>query len=410
VHHYEHRNPDTMNAPVITKISHPLATIWLAREKHEEACYFYGGTRLIDPSMSDSMATHTLFRLMNSESGTKNRLINRVLQDGALDDLQAELPSGFLQSRVGGARCLIRPRTREITNSLADPMHHRNRYAAAAVLERIGDALNQQEPRIKLTPDFGRYAGLADVLHQYTTNVLGIRCEKGGCGGKSSYSATGVLAGVGIMGSRFVGAGPVTCIGSNGAMGAFVLDHFIERGIANLAACDLAYDAPGRTALPSGCMPLQSRYGCFTGECLARGGLIVATTVGDELERSPWNLLPSGTVLLLAHNLALPQDERGAQLARALAQKRVLVIPGQLLTLGGALTARLEWYWRQLPSNPDFDKQLAHRVVDRVVSYLIRTILNNAQTAAITPFEAMLTFAASEGTVGGAGLLNGHHL
>jgi hypothetical protein len=382
--------------PIIMQISHPLATIWLAREKRKEACYFYGGTRLIDPSTSDSAATDALLRLMTSESGTKNRLINWAIEDRALDDLQTELPPGFLRSRVAAARCLIRPRTREIATSLSDSTNQHYRHVATTLLERIGDILNRKEPRIKLTPDFGRHAGLADILYQYTPNVLGIRCEKGGCGGKSSYSTTGVLAGFEQTARTGAGEGAVTCIGSAGAMGSGVLEHFRQRGTADLGACDLVYDVPGRSTVLSGCRHLKSQPGHFTGECLARGGLILATTIGDELERSPWKRIPRGTVLLLAHNLALPKGALGVQLTRALAQKDVLVIPGQVLTLGGALTARLEWYWRQLPRNPAFNKRLAHDVVHRIVSHLIRTILSDALLAAVTPYEAMLRLASQD--------------
>ena len=69
-------------------------------------------------------------------------------------------------------------------------------------------------------------------------------------------------------------------------------------------------------------------------------------------------------------------------------------MPGQVLTLGGALTARLEWYWRQLPSNPEFNKSLAHKVVRGVVSHLIGAMLDIAESVAITPYEAMLRLAA----------------
>src|SRR6185312_13667755 len=54
--------------PVMTEISHPLATIWLAREAREDATYFYGGTRLVDPATSDAAATGMLARLMQGES------------------------------------------------------------------------------------------------------------------------------------------------------------------------------------------------------------------------------------------------------------------------------------------------------------------------------------------------------
>jgi hypothetical protein len=382
--------------PIITEISHALATIWLARENNEEASYFYGGTRLIDSSVSDAVATNVLARLMSGESGTKNCLINWAIEDGAFDEFRVHLPPGFMQSRVAGARCLIRPRTRELASQLADPLNPRNSHITTAVLECIGQALNEREPRIKLTPDFGRNAGLADVLHQYTPNVLGIRCDRGGCGGKSSYSVTGVLAAIEQVGGRAAKHGPVTCIGSAGAMGSGVLFHFLGLEVADLAACDLVYDRSGDAAVPRGCAHLQSRSGSFTSECLTRGGVIVPTTVGDELNNSPWNLIPRGSVLFLAHNLALPTGETGIQLARALAENGVLVIPGQVLTLGGALTARLEWYWRQLPSNPEFSKSLAHKVVHRAVSHLTNAMLGIAETAAITPYQAMLRLAAQD--------------
>lgn len=387
------RAKEAVPPPVITQISHPLATIWIARERWNGASYFYGGTRLIDPSISDLMAKDMLVRLMETESGTKNRLIDHAIAEGALDGMGANLPPGFLQSRVGGARCLIRPLTREIASTLADPSHLENAQVTAAVLERLGDALNEEEPRVRLTPDFGRYAGLADVLHQYTPNVLGIRCNKGGCGGKSSYSATGVLAGVAQAASALLEDRPVTCIGSAGAMGTQVLQHFLACGIKDLAACDLAYEMPNGPSVPQGCTHLKSRPGCFTAESLDRGGVIAATTVGDELARSTWSAIPAQTVLCLAHNLALPAGPEGIRLSRELAGRGVLVIPGQVLTLGGALTARLEWYWRQLPTKPDFNKALAHTVVTRTVSHLVREMLAIAEAAGTAPYEAMLSMA-----------------
>lgn len=386
----------TRETPIITRISHTLATIWVAREKNKEACYFYGGTRLIDASTSDATAEDALLRLMTNESGTKNRLINWAIADGSLNDIKAELPPGFLESRVAGARCLIRPRTPEIASQLSDPRHRDYRRAAISLLKRVAEILNQQESLIKLTPDFGRHAGLADLLHEYTPNVLGIRCESGGCGGKSSYSTTGVLAAVEYVLRSDTAESPVTCIGSAGAMGSGVLEHFRRQSTFDLGACDLAYDVDGGQRVLAGCRHLKSMAGQFTAESLLRGGLIVATTVGDELANSPWEKIPSGTALLLAHNLALPAGDPAVELARALARRNVLVIPGQVLTLGGALTARLEWYWRQLPSKPLFNKRLAHEVVRRVVSHLIRTILAHSIPDASTPYEAMVHLASQE--------------
>ena len=57
--------------PVMTEISHPLATIWLAREAREDATYFYGGTRLVDPATSDAAATGMLARLMQVKAAPR---------------------------------------------------------------------------------------------------------------------------------------------------------------------------------------------------------------------------------------------------------------------------------------------------------------------------------------------------
>lgn len=387
--------------PAIVEISHPLATMWIGREQRKQASFFYGGTRLVDPDTSDAAATSALIRLMKNESGIKNRLINRALHEGALDEFRDELPADLLHSRVGGARCLIRPRTPEIAGWLADPLSQRNRETTASVLQRLSDALNAEESRIKLTPDFGRNAGLADILHEFTPNVLGIRCERGGCGGKSSYSTTGVLAGVAAAAPQSGAAAIVTCIGSAGAMGSGVLDHFLRRGVPDLGASDLVYDAQQPQSIPDGARHLPSRTGAFTPECLVRGGVIVATTIGDELENSPHELIPRGTQLFLAHNNSMPEGDHGIECARALAANGVLVIPGQLLTLGGALTARIEWYWRQMPKQREFNKLLAHRVVHRTVSYLVETTLAYAASARVTPYEAMLTLAMQEDGIGG---------
>jgi hypothetical protein len=383
--------------PGVTQFSHPLATVWLARENHAEASYFYGGTRLVDPNVSDTAVINTLLRLMTDESGMKNRLINWSIADGSVDQFAAQLPPSFLRSRVGGARCLIRPRSREIAVSLHESGDSHNGSAVASILKHLGDLLNDFEPRIKLTPDFGRYSGLADILHEFTPNVLGIACEKGGCGGKSSYATTGIIAALELLEVNCSYPEIVTCIGSAGALGSGIVQFLQSRDTEGLAVCDLVYDGPRGVRPPANCQHLRSASGRFTRECLTRSGMVIATTVGDELERSPWPNIVDGTVLFLAHNLALPQDMPGVELARALRRKRVLVIPGQVLTLGGALTARLESYWRDLPSAPEFDKALAHNLVRAVVSHLIRAILELSELRDTTPYEAMLSLGGKGG-------------
>ena len=64
---------------------------------------------------------------------------------------------------------------------------------ARYVFEPIGKQLNKLGGILKLTPDFGRFSGLADILAEYTEHSLGISCNSGGCGGKSSFTTTGIL-------------------------------------------------------------------------------------------------------------------------------------------------------------------------------------------------------------------------
>jgi hypothetical protein len=118
--------------------------------------------------------------------------------------------------------------------------------------------------------------------------------------------------------------------------------------------------------------------------------VIVATTWGQELENSDLAMLTPRTHLLLAHNLSVPSGRPGVDLMRQVAARQVTALPGQVLTLGGALTARLEWFWRQSRPNEPFDKPLAHEVVSTVVSYWVDMALRCADSEGITPYEAIL--------------------
>jgi hypothetical protein len=64
-----------------------------------------------------------------------------------------------------------------------------------------------------------------------------------------------------------------------------------------------------------------------------------------------------------------------------------------MLTLGGALTTRLEWFWRQSLPDRQFDKPLAHEVVRTVVSHSVKAALRNAEMERMTPYEALLQLA-----------------
>lgn len=384
----------------INKLDHPLANIFIATDNNSTVDYSYGGTRMVSPSMNESEAQEVCIRLMQDESALKNHLINIAFRKKVLQKYIDRIPQGLLESQVGGARCVIKPKNHETFTLLIDPAHPNWEPTILPIFNCIGEYLNQQSGKIKLTPDFGRFAGLADMLHQFTPHSLGIQCEKGGCGGKSSYSATGIISAIETLGFHDRKDIPVTLIGSAGAMGSDVLNYFLNQGYKNLAVCDLAYDQPNPIiAPPSGTLHIHSKPNAFTDECLKRGGLIVATTVGHELENSPWEVMPKGTTLLLAHNMSIPTGERGFALMRDIQKQGVFALPGQILTLGGALTSRVEWFWRQSNKDVLFDKKLAHLIVADVVDLLVSQIKESSISSEITPYEAMLRYASMKGDV-----------
>jgi len=226
----------------VYEIEHRFADVWIARDDDNTFDYYYGGTRMVSPSTENAVVRDTLDRLMLYESSLKNHLINMALRQGILDNYGERLPNGFLTSAVGGARCIIRPRDVKTAAALSTTDNSGFYPTISAIFETIGELLNREHGKIKLTPDFGRFAGLADILFEYTPHVLGIRCEIGGCGGKSSYSTTGILSALEVIEIHRYRESPVTLIGSAGAMGSDVLKYFLQEGYKNLAICDLVYD------------------------------------------------------------------------------------------------------------------------------------------------------------------------
>src|SRR5205814_1921780 len=74
-------------------------------------------------------------------------------------------------------------------------------------------------------------------------HVLGIDRRHGGCGGKSTYSAVGVIAAYEVLERRGALREPsVLLIGSAGAMGRVVLDRLLEGDPGRVAVCDLRYE------------------------------------------------------------------------------------------------------------------------------------------------------------------------
>jgi hypothetical protein len=365
-----------------------VADVWVAWDGDTSTNYAYGGCRMVSWRTRYEDTIGVLCSLMRNESAYKNTLINLAVEDGALADLTGELPAGFVDSRVGGARCIVRPNGPDTAAVLGDPAHPDFTDTITTVFEPLGQLLNDCEGRVKLTPDFGKFAGVSDVLHQFTPHVLGVHCDSGGCGGKASYSATGVTAAYETLELEgFIKSSNLTLIGSAGAMGTTVLSDLLDRGDREVTICDLKYD-DGTEAAPAGLRRLLSVAGQFPDEALSRPHVVVATTWGGELERSNHDLIQPGTVVLLAHNLAIPTGVEGIELMRQVSRPDVLVIPGQVLTLGGALTSRLEWFSRQAGIET-FDKPLAHQVVRRVVGYWVRSLAVRAEQES-NPYEVML--------------------
>jgi hypothetical protein len=365
-----------------------LADAWVAWDGDETRTYAYGGCRLVGWRTRYEDAIGVLASLMRNESGYKNTMINLAVEGGALDDIADELPPGFLDARIGGGRCIIRPASQEVANVLGNPQHPDFEATIMAVFEPLGQLLNDQEGRVKLTPDFGKFAGVADMLHQFTPHVLGVHCDAGGCGGKASYSATGVTAAYEtLLAEGRVTSADVTLVGSAGAMGTTVLSDLLGRGDREVTVCDLKYD-DGSEAAPTNLRRLRSVPGQFPDEALSRQHAMIATTWGGELERSNHGLIGPGAVVLLAHNLAIPTGVDGVELMRRVSRPEVLVIPGQVLTLGGALTSRLEWFSRQAGITT-FNKPQAHQVVRRVVDHWVRQLTTRSAEDG-NPYEAML--------------------
>ncbi|MDZ7994366.1 MAG: hypothetical protein RM022_004940 [Nostoc sp. EfeVER01] len=376
----------------VMEIIHDDADIYIICDEQPDANYFYGGTRIVNWDAELLQLDELLKRLMLYESKIKNQLINIAIRSNLLSSYAEQLPKEFLDSVVGGARCIIKPRNQEIAAILNNRKNVEFYIKITKIFDLIGQVLNKENGRIKLTPDFGRFADLSDILAKFTPHVLGVSTKNGGCGGKSSYTTTGIIAAIERTKLSKLKETNITLIGSAGELGSDMLRYFIREEFKSIAVCDLVYDAGNFSnyAQFADLSVLPSQAGKFTDTCLRRGGIIVTTTVGEELENSNWQIIPPGTFLFLAHNLAIPPSQNGIKLMRTIAELDIIVIPGQLLTLGGALTSRLEWFWRQSNPGQVFNKRLANTIVRDVVSFWIDKIMDTANVLEITPYEAML--------------------
>ncbi len=359
-------------------VNSEYAQLWVAeRGQVENADYYYGGTRTVPYNSTDKECVDRISYLKNYESGLKNVFINEVIASGILESVRNDLPDGYLGSKVGGGRCIIRPKSKETYDIIMDTSHPKHCEIVDSMFKNLGEFLNAKNGEIKLTPDFGRFVGLADMLHKYTENVLGVKCDDGGCGGKASYTSTGIIEAIKYLGFGKDKSIPVTLVGSDGAVACAVLEYLINEKYENIAVCDISYDTAERkdeverlNAL--GVKILPAEYGKFTAECLERGGLFIAVTVGGELLNSDLSVIKDGTTMLMAHNEVITVNEESlSAIDKLLAEKDIKIVPGQLLTFGGAMTSRLEWFFRRSHKDGEvFNKPMAHKTVRLAVDYL----------------------------------------
>lgn len=359
-------------------IDSKYAQLWVAeRGQVENADYYYGGTRTVPYDSTDEECENRISYLKNYESGLKNVFINDVIASGSLEKVKKDLPEGYIGSKVGGGRCIIRPKSKETYDIIMDTSHPRHCEIVDSMFRNLGEFLNDKNGEIKLTPDFGRFVGLADMLHKYTENVLGVKCEDGGCGGKASYTSTGIIEAIEYLGFGKDKSIPVTLVGSDGAVACAVLEYLINEKYTDIAVCDISYDTEERRQEAErlralGIKILPAEYGKFTAPCLERGGLFIAVTVGGELLNSDLSVVKNGTTMLMAHNEVITVNEESlSAIDKLLEEKDIKIVPGQLLTFGGAMTSRLEWFFRRSHNEGEtFNKPVAHKIVRLAVDYL----------------------------------------
>ncbi len=395
----------------------------------------YGGTRLAKPKEGIEKAIESLLVLAYNESGTKHTILNSVISQDTLKDIidkdektkvdlfpptgssmpaiqkGYEVPSSFFNLKFRGGRCVILPKDETVYQSLLGRDHgiyHKVFEPVGAFLNGFieADEINYHGLTIGrnsilpgslfLTPDYGSNAEVADILYEYTPHVLGVTPNRGGGGGKSSYTTSymkGFFESYLKNNSYFNNTDtPVVLVGSAGAIGSDFAKYIEARGYKNVTVCDLNYDlanvvtnadrktiqlkSGGTVDIPASWTVVDAEQGRFTDRALSgdRPKLFIMTSVGHELQKSNFNLIPDGSMLFLAHNFSLP-DDPGEQdaLSGSLSRKKVDFISGPALTPGGALYSRLEIAHRAQQgisfdgtSTTRFPKMLMHAVAKSI--------------------------------------------
>jgi hypothetical protein len=230
--------------PEIYRVESEHVEAFVADDGQTDVAYCYGGTRSVPPNTPDEHVIDLLVRLRDQESQVKNNLINRALAEPIFGNTElAKLPPGFLGSRVGGARAILRAKTAENFACITDPESPVYEATVDSLFQKLGALLNKLGGRIKLTPDFGRFSFVSDLLGRYTPHVLGLACDAGGSGGKTTYTTTGIIA-VQEEVMKDFSRTRLTLIGADGALGRDLARHYhIVAPSADVALCDLTYDS-----------------------------------------------------------------------------------------------------------------------------------------------------------------------
>ena len=389
-------------------------------------------------------------------------MLHLTAQNEAQVDIPKEYPfsQDFLRLSFQGGRAIILAHNLEIHKVIVNPNHPQSYDIYSAIFSDVGAFLNGQLGAFKvdvqgkiieqdafipagalfITPDFGPNKKLADYLHEHTPQVLGVDASVGGGGGKAAYTVSGFLGAFDAASEHGLFESndrqlPITLIGAAGAMGSDTAKRLATRGFENVLVADIAYDyaqpveidqSTGEKLVPileseryrTQGEPFQRIPGSwdialakpkqFTNEALSgldclTPRVIIAMTFGKALENSNFDAIPNYSTILLAENWSLPPGSKGMSIMRRLKQRRIVAIPGQVITPGGAGNSKVEIFFRatmnggipkatKLQEKPVYPKRLGHEIVYRQIKRGISDLLLLAQEQNITTMEAIAQY------------------
>jgi len=366
----------------------------------------YAGARKLNVLSVDE-GIKQILELGIDSSGRKLALLKnfkeRVLKELSEKEKQ-ELPSTFLTNTPNhpGCRVGIIPKNRLYCESLSSPYHPQFHVVINEIYEKVALFLNTYfNHSFKITPDFGSFTKVADIINVYTPDCLTISQKHGGLN-KSRCTAAGFIGGIHVIGNYFNcldHATPINVIGAGGALGTVMMEWLREKGYCNVTLCDLRFDAaldcPTQTflpQLPSGWKIVKSSKG-IPKAMQERGGLIVCFAYENELRNSNLSHFKPGTVLVFGQNHSLPPGEEGKQLVKTLAEQNVTVFDGSSTTVGGSASSVIEWDYRtDNPGQPMSEKVLkaSEAFLTLYTQTIVREICKRACSKNIPPYFAYL--------------------